>query len=259
MTSDGLEPETGTNPGDGADGADDQGGGEAMTLDKVAELMSEHGVDIRGAIEADRQRIAGETAVTVGKKAQATYDPKITALEKALQDLQGERDKLWEDGRKAELAKLPPEQRASAEKLFEGEKTVKYLKSQAEQLGMAAKVIEAEKTALALQKQGIEAKPEDFMEFATPEAMHTKAAELRADEAERKLRERDEGKPPAGKLAPGQSAAPASASSGKPAARPATVGSAPHGSGPKVYEDLKGKGLSTANLAEALRRMREAG
>jgi chromosome segregation ATPase len=250
MLSDGSDDVTGTNQEpEGGGTPEGAGGGQEDIMDKVTSVLRETvGVDLDAVIEEREAAAAKAAAEDVGKKAQKTYDPKITALEKQLQSLSAELTEARKTSRLAEIAALPEDKQEAAKKIFEAEETVRDLGQMRQGLNMAAKTLAAEKTALELQKQGITAEAADFDDCETPADMEARAAKLRVAELERQLKEAKEGKaePEKGKQPP--------AASQKAAPQKGATGSAP---GTKPWEAQTKKGFN--KLADALRAMREAG
>lgn len=255
MTSDGSDTEdTGADQQDAAvqDGTSAGGDQQPDVWDKVADVLQETaGVDIRAEFKRREEVAAAEAARDAGRNAQQTYDPKIDALQKQLRGASEELEKARRDTRLADIAKMPPEKQEEARKIFEAEETVRGLGQMKEQLNVAAKAITAERMVLDLTKRGIAAEAEDFLSCDTPQDMEAKAADLRAEHAERQLEEARAGKDT--KEPDKKSDRQPPAASQRAAPKKAATGGA---AGQKPWEEQKGKGLS--KLADALRAQREA-
>jgi hypothetical protein len=220
-------------------------------LDKVAEVLkSETGFDLTAAI-AEREEVARKAAAEdVGRKAQSTYDTKIDALQKSMEQLNAEREQLRAEVQTAKIAALPKEQRDQAQKLFENEETVRKMAGMQNQLNQAAKVVAAEKKVIELAKKGIEVEVDEFLALDTPSAMEVKAAELQLEETNRLLEEAKK---------KGSEKPPEETTKEPPAAsRQQSQQSAPRGrssTGQVPWEAEKGTGFK--NLGAALGKLRQ--
>lgn len=249
MTSDGSEGQTAANQQTDAvqDGAG-AGGEQEVPWDKVAEAIRETiGVDLNVEMKKREQAAAATAAAEAGQKAQKTYDPRIAALEKRLQETQAGLFKAQEDVRISEIAKMPPEQQATAKALFEQEKSVRGLGEMRNALLEAAKVIAIEKAVLDLGKKGIEASADDFSDCNTVEGLEARVASKRAEHAERLLAESKAG------TTKTEGTQPPAVSQKKAPTKPAQTAPA----GAKPWEAQKKTGLDKG-LVAALRAMREA-
>ncbi len=253
MTSDGSDDQgAGTNPQEGAEQVSTDAGGDQpapVDWDKVADVLRDTtGADLNAEFKKRSDAASAQTAEDVGKKAQKTYDPKIDALAKRLQETETALGTAKDSARLAEIASMPKEKQDAARELLKGEKSLRELSGMRTALFDAAKTVTAEKMVLDLAKRGITAEVEDFMECGTPDAMEAKAANLRAEEAERKTKETSE----AGETKETKERQPPAVSQRAAPKKAATGGD----TGQKPWEGLKGKGLGS--MSDALRSMREA-
>jgi len=246
MTSDASEDPAGSNPG-----SEGQGGDGGDSTEKVAAILKEAGLDLDTLI-ADRVKEAvSATAAEVGQAAQKKYDKTIQQLRTETQKAREEAEQLRRDTRTAQLASLPPAERKAAEALFQGEENVRRIAQREQELGEAARYITAEKMVVDLAKKGIDREVEEFLDLGSPEAMLAKAAEIRAEVAEKALKDRLEGKTEDKKEASEKKPPAGSTKSGTP--KPGTGQAPPSG---KPWADLKGKGFD--RLAEGLGKMAES-
>ncbi len=255
MTSDGSETgDAGTNPQPGAEQVGtDEGGDQAepLSLDKVAEILREKAdIDLDALVKERTDAAAAEAAKTAGQTAQSKYDPRISALEKEVQQARAEAAEAGRKARLADIASMPKEKQEAAKEILKNEETVRSLGQMRSALDEAAKTIAADKMVLDLRKRGIEAQAEDFLSCGTPADMEAKAAGLRADAAERKLKEAEEAAKKGGK--PADDKQPPAASQ-RAAPKKTATGGAP---GSRPWEEQKGKGLGA--MSAALRAQREA-
>lgn len=235
--------------GDEQVGTDAGGDQQSVGLDKVAEILREHaGIDLDVLVKGKVDTAAAEAAKEAGRTAQKTYDPRIAAMEKELQIARAEAERTRKDVRLAEIAKMPAEKQEAARKLLDAEETIRGMAGMKAALNEAAKAVTAERMALDLGKRGITAEAADFMECATPQDMEARAADLRAEAAERKLKEAEAG----GKPKKEERQPPAVSQKAAPK-KPATGGE----TGRKPWEEHSGKGFK--GLGDALRAQREAG
>jgi len=236
-----------------------QGGDQELTYDRVVEVLREQfSFDLEAHVTGLKKEAAGTAAANAGQKAQETFGKQIGGLNKQLQEAAAEVDRLKGEVRTAELAKMPEDQRKAAAELFKAEDTVRRLAQRERAVNEAARIVAADKIALELEKKGIEVDRDALLECNSPAEMNEKAADLRAEHAEKALAEAIKGsssgnkgsddkgsesgkKPPAASQKPGQSKGGAGASQ----------------AGKKPWEDQKGAGLERG-LADALRSQREA-
>lgn len=240
--------------GDGTTAGGDQ---EPDIMDKVTAVLRDTvGVNLDEIKRQAAEDAAATARKEAGRKAQETYDPKIDALEKQLKQAVADLDKTRKDVRLAEIAKMPPEKQEAARKLLEAETTVNEMVRMRQNLNEAAKAVAAEKAAVSLQREGITAEAEDFLDCDTPADMNAKAERLRVDELKRQLEEakgrmagkdKDEGEHESDtKRQPPQA-------SQRSAPKTGGTGGAPGG---KAWEEETGTGFK--NLGAALRKLREA-
>ena len=237
------------------------GGVDAQALlEKVGKLLKDDtGFDLDEYLEKRDAETARKTAEDVGKKAQKTYDPKLTRLESELKRLGQENLDTRRKLREAQIAAMPEAAREAAKKLAEVEDASEGVKEKTWRANEALRVAYAKEYALDLRERGIkDISYEDFLEFDNPEEMKAKHAEVRAEHAENALKEAIKGtgsgstdpkKPPASSTTPSRGKGGASGAGG-------AAGST-RTSGDKPWAEQAGKGLDEHNLTKALKRMQE--
>jgi hypothetical protein len=237
----------------------EKGGADAKALlEKVGALIEEHTGLKLDDIFAEREKVAAATAAEeAGKKAQKTYDPKLTRLENELKRLGQENTDTKRQLREARIAAMPEAAREAARKLAEAEDANEGVREKEWRANEALRRAHAREFALDLKERGIAGFTyEDFLPFDSLEEMKEKFAEIRADFAENALKEAGKGtsgstekKPPASSTTPSRGKGGASGAGG-------AAGST-RTSGDKPWAEQTGKGLTDRNIADALRRMQE--
>lgn len=231
------------------------GGDEDALLEKVGALIEEHtGIKLSEVIARHEATAAAKAAAEAGQKAQKTYDPKLSTMEASLKRLQDENREAKRKLREVQIAALPEAARDAAKKLAELEDAHEDTEARTWRANEALKVAHAKELALDLKERGIkDVSYQDFLEFDSPEGMDAKHAEIRADHAERRLQEVEQGstskEPPASSTTPSRGKGGASGAGGAAGSNAKT--------GDKPWQDYEKKGLSEENLGRALVRMHE--
>jgi len=255
-------PEEGDTSGVSGDASDanpesDDQGGESLEerLERVGKVVKEtEGLDILQFI-ADREKAAADAAAAnAGQNAQKTFDPKLDALKKELERTRGELKQIRRDSREAKINAAPESERAALKKLAELEDVEEDAQAKITFANEALRHAKAKELALDLREKGVkDVSKETFLDLDSPEAMDARAANLRAEHAEKALVEAIKG---SGKNPPAASSKASRKGGGASGAGGASGGSKPTGEVPWAAQ--KGKGLTTKNLAAALKAKEEA-
>jgi len=241
----------------GGDPNPEKGGVDADALvERVGELLkNEKGFDLKEYMAGRETAAAAAAAEATGKKAQQTYDPKLTRLQNELKRQQDETTKIKRELREARLAALPEAERGAAKRLAEIEDNNAEVESERWRANEALRHAHAREFAADLRERGIkDITYEDFLNAESLDEMKAIAAEKRAEHAERRAQEAEE-KGSKSKEPPNSSKQPSRGKGGVSGAGGA-AGST-RNSGETPWADLKGKGLTDRNITEALRRMSE--
>lgn len=263
-----TDEKTDANP-DGGDGSvsgdssgknpdpDGQGGlSVEELLEKVGVVVKkETGVDINEVIAQREKDAAATAAKSAGEGAQKVYDPKIAALDEALKATRQELKEMRRTGRNARIAAAPEAEKVALQKLADAEDVTEDAQATVSFANQSLRVSRARELAIDLREKGIEGiTKETFLDLDSPEAMAARAASIRADHAEKALTEALKGdaskkkdeKPPAASSKPSRKGGGATGA-GSTAPR-----------GDRSWSDQQGKGLTTRNMAAAIRAMEEA-
>jgi hypothetical protein len=245
--------------GSGPNSNPEEGGeDEGTLLEKVGALVEKTtGLKLSDIIAREAAKSASQAAEEAGKKAQRTYDPKLTRLETELKRLGQENLETRRALREARIAAMPEAAREAARGLAAAEDANEGVKEKEWRANEALRHAHAREFALNLKERGITGFTyEDFLPFDSLEEMKEKFADIRADFAESALKEAIKGtsgstekKPPASSSTPSRGKGGASGAGG-------AAGST-RTSGDKPWAEQAGKGLDERNIAEALRKMRE--
>ena len=239
--------------------SDDRGGlSEEELLEKVGAVVKEHtGIDLDEVIKQREKDAAAEAAESAGKGAQKVYDPKIAALEEALKATRLDLKKVKRTTRDARIAAAPEAEKAGLIKLAEAADVAEDAQATIAFANQALRVSKARELALDLREKGLEGvTKETFLDLDSPEAMAERAADMRAEHAEKALKEALKG----GKSGETDKKPPAASSkaSRKGGGATGAGGSSTGSRGDRSWGEQSKKGLTSRNLAAGLRAMEEA-